>query len=118
MSLTGTVKIYGVKAEAEKKAHKIKEVAAVRDEIQVGGPTVEDRVLQEKLIRTIQTATGFIIKLYYFNAISVNVENGVAYLGGLACRPMDKQYALGDVSYMPGVKEIVGGITFRSLRDR
>lgn len=114
VSLTGTVKIYGVKAEAEKKAHKIKEVAAVRDEIQVGGPTVEDRVLQDKLIRTIQTdRIGY--GTAAFNAISVNVENGVAYLGGLACRPMDKQYALGDASYMPGVKDVVDNIQVAPL---
>ena len=114
VSLTGTVNIYGVKAEAEKKAHKIKEVAAVRDEIQVGGPTVEDRVLQDKLIRTIQTdRIGY--GTTAFNAISVNVENGVAYLGGLACRPMDKQYALGDASSMPGVKDVVDNIQVAPL---
>jgi len=45
----------------------------------------------------------------------VNVENGVAYLGGLAGRPIDKQYALGDASYMPGVKNVVDNIQVAPL---
>ena len=42
VSLTGTVGDYADKADAEKKAHKLKAVAAVRDEVQVVGPTVPD----------------------------------------------------------------------------
>jgi len=55
VSLAGTVDVYGVKADAEKKAHKLRNVTAVRDDIQVGGPTVSDQVLQDKLLRRIQT---------------------------------------------------------------
>ena len=61
--LAGTVDVYGVKADAEKKAHKAKGVAAVRDDIQVGGPAIADQVLQNKLIRTIQTETGSAMEL-------------------------------------------------------
>jgi hyperosmotically inducible protein len=114
VSLAGTVDVYGVKEDAEKKAHKLRNVTAVRDDIQVGGPTVSDQVLQDKLLRRIQTdRIGY--GTTAFNAISVNVENGVAYLGGLACRPMDKQYALGDASYMPGVKNVVDNIQVAPL---
>ena len=37
-----------------------------------------------------------------FNAISLNVENGVATLGGTAYGPVDKQSAIAEASYMPG----------------
>jgi hyperosmotically inducible periplasmic protein len=114
VSLAGTVDVYGVKVDAEKKAHKLKNVAAVRDDIQVGGPVLGDQVLQDKLMGKIQTdRIGY--GTTAFNAISVNVENGVATLGGLACRPMDKQYAIADASYMPGVKDVVDNIQVAPL---
>jgi hyperosmotically inducible protein len=114
VSLAGTVDVYASKADAEKKAHKLKSVSAVRDDIQVGGPAVEDQVLQNKLMRKVQTdRIGY--GTTAFDAISVNVDNGVATLSGLACRPMDKQYALGDASYMPGVKNVVDNIQVAPL---
>src|SRR5580704_9016225 len=42
VSLMGTVNVYADKAEADKKAHKLKAVAAVRDDIKVVGPAVPD----------------------------------------------------------------------------
>ena len=38
--------VYGDKAEAEKKAHKLKAVESVRDDIKVAGPEVPDQLLQ------------------------------------------------------------------------
>jgi hyperosmotically inducible protein len=109
VSLTGTVNVYGVKADAEKKARKVKTVAAVRDDIRVSGPAVPDQVLQRKLLSRIQsdrigygTAT--------FNAISLSVENGVVTLGGTAYGPVDKDSAIIDASYMAGVKGVVDNI--------
>lgn len=109
VSLTGTVNVYAVKADAEKKAHKVKTVSAVRDDIQVAGPAVPDQVLQRKLMGKIQsdrigygTAT--------FNAISVGVENGVVTLGGSAYGPVDKESALIDASYTAGVKDVIDHI--------
>ena len=108
VSLTGTVNIYAVKAEAEKKAHKAKAVA-VRDDIQVGGPTVPDQVLQSKLTGKIQSdRIGY--GTTTFNAISVGVENGVVTLGGSAYGPVDKDYAIADASYTAGVKGVVDHI--------
>jgi hyperosmotically inducible protein len=108
VSLTGTVNVYAVKAEAEKKAHKAKAVA-VRDDIQVGGPTVPDQVLQSKLLGKIQyDRIGY--GTTTFNAISVGVENGVVTLGGSAYGPVDKDYAIADASYTAGVKDVVDRI--------
>ena len=108
VSLTGTVNVYAVKAEAEKKAHKAKAVA-VRDDIKVSGPAVPDQVLQSKLIGKIQSdRIGY--GTTTFNAISVGVENGIVTLGGSAYGPVDKDYAIADASYMAGVKGVVDHI--------
>jgi hyperosmotically inducible protein len=109
VSLTGTVNVYGVKADAEKKARKVKTVTAVRDDIQVSGPAVSDEVLQRKLLSRIQSdRIGY--GTTTFNAISLNVENGVVTLGGTAYGPVDKDTAIADASYMAGVKGVVDNI--------
>jgi len=109
VSLNGTVNVYGVKADADKKAHKVKNVVAVRDEIKVAGPAVPDEVLQRKLLGRIQSdRIGY--GTTTFNAISVNVENGVVTLGGTAYGPVDKDSAIGEASYTAGVKGVVDNI--------
>jgi hyperosmotically inducible protein len=40
----------------------------------------------------------------------MNVQNGVVTLGGTAYGPVDKDYAISDASYMPGVKGVVDRI--------
>jgi hyperosmotically inducible periplasmic protein len=108
VSLTGSVNVYAVKADAEKKAHKAKAIA-VRDNIQVTGPTVPDEVLQRKLMGKIQSdRIGY--GTTTFNAISVAVESGVVTLGGSAYGPVDKDYAIADASYAAGVKDVVDNI--------
>ena len=109
VSLDGTVKVFAVKADAEKKARKVKSVVAVRDEIQVGGPAVPDQVLQSKLLGRIQSdRVGY--GTTAFNAISVNVENGIVTLGGTAYGPVDKGSAIGEATYTAGVKGVVDNI--------
>jgi hyperosmotically inducible protein len=109
VSLTGTVNVYAVKADAEKKARKFKAVVAVRDEIQVGGPAVTDEVLERKLLGKIQSdRIGY--GTTTFNAISVGVENGIVTLGGSAYGPVDKDSAIAEASYTAGVKGVVDNI--------
>lgn len=107
-TLTGTVSLYEYKADAEKRVRKAKGVNAVRNEIEVSGPTVSDQELKTKLAE----------KLSYdrvgygnaFNAISVNVENGMVTLGGHARTDVDKDSAMALVATYPGVKEVVNDI--------
>ena len=107
-TLSGTVDLFEYKADAEKSMHKAKGVTAVRNLIEVGGPAVSDAELTAKLGE----------KLAYdrvgygntFNAISLNVQNGVVTLGGHARTDVDKDSALALVSTYPGVKEVVGEI--------
>jgi osmotically-inducible protein OsmY len=103
-TLTGTVDLYEYKAEAERRASKVKGVKGVRDEIEVGGPTVPDQELQKKLVEKLQyDRVGY---GNVFNAISVSVQNGVVTLGGHARTYPDRDSALGLVSTFPGVKGV------------
>jgi len=107
-TLTGTVDLYEYKADAEKRVHKVKGVVAVRNLIEVAGPSISDKELQAKLAE----------KLTYdrvgygntFNAISVQVENGMAIVGGHARTDVDKDSALALVSTYPGVKDVMDEI--------
>ena len=103
-TLTGTVDLYEYKADADKRAHKAKGITAVRNEIQVAGPSVPDEQLKQKLLEKLQyDRVGY---GNAFNAISLNVQNGVVTLGGHARTDVDKDSALALVSTYPGVKEV------------
>jgi len=103
-TLSGTVDLYEYKTEADKRAHKVKGITAVRNEIEVAGPTVSDDQLKQKLLEKLQyDRVGY---GNAFNAISLNVQNGVVTLGGHARTPVDKDSALALVSTYPGVKEV------------
>lgn len=107
-TLTGTVELYEYKADADKRIHKVKGVVAVRNDIQVAGPEVSDAQLQKDLSE----------KLAYdrvgygnaFTSIGVQVQNGVATLGGHARWDPDKDSALALVATTRGVKDVVDNI--------
>ena len=107
-TLTGNVSLYEYKKDAANRVRKAKSVTAVRNEIEVGGPGMSDNDLKTKLLE----------KLTYdrvgygnaFNAISLNVENGVVTLAGHARTDVDKDSALALVSTYPGVKDVVDEI--------
>jgi hyperosmotically inducible periplasmic protein len=107
-TLSGTVDLYEYKADADKRAHKAKGVTAVRNDIEVAGPTVPDQQLQSKLVGELQyDRVGY---GNVFNAISVTVQNGVVTLGGHALGYVARDSALGLVSTYPGVKDVVDEI--------
>jgi osmotically-inducible protein OsmY len=107
-TLTGTVSLYEYKKDAANRVRKAKGVTAVRNDIQVAGSSVSDEELKKKLGE----------KLTYdrvgygnaFNAITMNVENGVVTLGGHARTDVDKDSAVALVSTYPGVKDVVDDI--------
>lgn len=107
-TMTGTVDLYEYKADADKRVHKAKGVTAVRNEIQVAGPSVPDDQLKAKLVQKLeydQVGYG-----NAFNAISVDVQNGVVTLAGHALNYPAKDSALGLVSTYPGVKDVMDNI--------
>jgi osmotically-inducible protein OsmY len=107
-TLTGTVDLYEHKVDADKRVHKVKGVTAVRNDIQVAGPDVPDQQLQAKLVEKLSyDQVGY---WNVFNAISVNVQNGVATLAGHALDYPARDSALALVSTYPGVKDVVDEI--------
>jgi osmotically-inducible protein OsmY len=107
-TLTGTVSLYEYKQDAAKRVSKAKGVTAVRNDIQVSGPDVSDSDLKEKLLEKLsydRVGYGNV-----FNAVSLNVQNGVVTLGGHARTDVDKDSALALVSTYPGVKDVVDDI--------
>jgi osmotically-inducible protein OsmY len=107
-TLTGTVDLYEYKADAEKRVHRAKGVMAVRNLIEVAGPSVPDQELQAKL--TEKLAYDRVGYGNAFNSIAVSVKNGVVTVGGHAHTDVDKDSALALVSTYPGVKDVVGEI--------
>ena len=72
--------------EADRRTHRIKGVKAVDNEIEVTGPEISDQQLEDKLGRAIAyDRVGY--GTTPFNASSVNVQDGVATLGGTAYGP-------------------------------
>jgi hyperosmotically inducible periplasmic protein len=108
VTLSGQVDLFAYKDQAIKKAKKVKDIKAVRDNIAVGGPTIPDNVLQKNLLRRIEMdRVGY---GEVFDAISVAVQNGVVLLGGHAIGPVTQQSAVALAAYTPGVKEVINQI--------
>ncbi len=109
VTLTGTVPLFGMKQEADKRTHKIKGVQAVSNEIQVTGANLSDSVLETKLAKAISyDRVGY--GTTPFNAISVQVQDGTATLSGHAYGPVDASSALALAAYTPGVKNVVNEV--------
>ncbi len=103
-TLSGSVDLYEYKAYADKRIHKVKGIKAVRNDIEVAGPSVSDQELQSKLVEKLQYDRVGYGNL--FNAIGVKVQNGVVTVGGRARTDVDKDSALALVSTYPGVKDV------------
>jgi osmotically-inducible protein OsmY len=107
-TLTGTVDLYEFKVDAERNVRHAKGVTVVRNLIEVGGPVIADKDLQAKLSEKL--AYDRVGYGNLFNAVSLKVENGVAYLGGHARTYVDKDSALSLAATTPGVKDVVDSI--------
>ncbi|HUH62713.1 MAG TPA: BON domain-containing protein [Terracidiphilus sp.] len=103
-TLTGTVDMYESKVDADRRVHKVKGVTAVRNDIEVAGPSMTDQQLQSKLADKLaydRVGYGNV-----FNAITVSVQDGAVTLGGHARTYVDRDSALALVSTTPGVKDV------------
>jgi hyperosmotically inducible periplasmic protein len=108
-TLSGSVALYEYKKDAANRIRKIKGITAVRNDIQVGGPSVSDNDLKAKLAEKLTyDRVGY--GTTPFNAITVSVENGMVTLGGHAYSDVDKDSAVALVSTYPGVKDVVDEI--------
>lgn len=109
VTLTGSVEVYSDKEEADHRAHHVKNVVAVRDGVEVGGASVPDEVLREKLAQKLTyVSVGY--GTTAFNSFKLGVQNGIVTVAGVAYGPSDKDMALGVVRNYPGVKDVVDDI--------
>jgi hyperosmotically inducible periplasmic protein len=109
VTLRGTVDVYSDKEDADKRAHRIKNVKSVQNLIEIGGPVVEDATLRNKLAEKLAyDRVGY--GTTPFNALTIAVKNGVVSLGGTAYGPVDRDSAVSLVSNYPGVKDVVDNI--------
>jgi len=105
--LTGTVKLYFDKLEAEKKIKHVKHVEGVRNHIEVE-TTVPDDVLLEKLANKLRyDRIGYGIM---FNNLKLGVQNGVVTVSGEVRDYPAKDSALAIIATEPGVKDVVDDI--------
>lgn len=108
-TLTGNVNLYEYKIDAANRVRKVKGVTAVRNEIQVNGPSVPDEQLKAKLAEKLAyDRVGY--GTTTFNAIAIGVQNGVVTLRGHAYSYPDRDSAVGMVSTYPGIKDVVDDI--------
>ena len=114
VTLRGTVNVYSDKEDADRRAHRRKNVRAVQNLIQVAGPTVEDATLRNKLSEKLAyDRVGY--GTTAFNALTIKVQNGVVTLGGTAYGPVDRDSAVSLVANYPGVKDVVDNISVAPL---
>jgi hyperosmotically inducible periplasmic protein len=107
-TLTGTVKVYADKMDAEKSASKVKGLTSAVNDIEVAAGESTDQQLQDKLRK--QLAYDRVGYGNAFNAIEVSVQNGVATLSGHALGPVAKSSALSLASHTPGITQVVDHI--------
>lgn len=109
VTLHGTVDVYSDKENADKRAHRRKNVKGVQNLIEVGGPAIDDGTLRNKLAEKLAyDRVGY--GTTAFNALTIGVQNGVVTLGGTAYGPVDRDSAISLVSNYPGVKDVVDNI--------
>jgi len=111
VTLSGSVDLVAAKVSADQKTHHVKGVTAVRNEIEVsgGGSEIPDQQLQAKL----QKAIAYDMVGYgttAFDAIGVQVNNGVVTLSGHAYGPVDASDAVAIVENTKGVRDVVNNI--------
>lgn len=107
VTLEGSLKLYYDKLEIGKKVDKVEHVSGVRNHIQIS-TTVPDAELKEKLadkLRYDRVGQGIV-----FNALTLDVKDGVATIGGKVLDYPSHDSALAIAATMPGVKDVVDNI--------
>jgi hyperosmotically inducible protein len=114
VDLEGTMQDFATKEEIDKKAHRVKNVVAVRNKLKIAGAgEISDAQLQQKIVGKLQyDRVGY---GNAFNAISVNVQDGVVTLGGNALGPVAADSAVSLASHFPGVQDVINNITVDPL---
>jgi osmotically-inducible protein OsmY len=107
VTLTGTVKVYFDKLEAEKKLRHVKHLEGVRNHIEVS-TTVPDDVLMEKLANKLRYDRIWMGQT--FNNLKLSVQNGVVTVSGEVIDYPSHDSALAIIETEPGVKDVIDEI--------
>lgn len=115
VTLSGSVELYSAKADADSRAHHVKNVLAVRNMVEVASNSeLTDVQLRDKLAEKLSyDRVGY--GTTAFNSFTIGVQDGVVTLGGVAYGPMDRDSAVSLVSNYPGVKDVVDNIEVAPL---
>jgi hyperosmotically inducible periplasmic protein len=116
VNLTGGVDVVADKFSADQKTHHVKGVGAVDNNIQVNTAEVPDQQLQAKLNKAITYDLWGNVPVQ-FQAISVEVQNGVVTLGGHAAGPVAAADAFAVVAYTKGVHDVINNIQIDPVSD-
>ena len=108
VTLTGTVDLFQRKLDAAKLARKTAHATGVRNLITVGGPTVSDVQLEQKLATKLRyVRVGYDNTFDYF---ALGVKDGVVTVEGQDRTGVGRDEALADIANMPGVKDVIDNI--------
>jgi hyperosmotically inducible periplasmic protein len=107
VTLEGTVNLYIDRENLEKKVKKMKNVDGVRNHVQVQSNVPDEQLRQALADRLRYDRVGYGIA---FNAITLDVKDGVVTLGGTVHDYPGKDSAVGIAATTPGVKDIVDNI--------
>ncbi|MGC2636109.1 MAG: BON domain-containing protein [Acidobacteriaceae bacterium] len=116
VTLTGSVDVVASKLAADQKVHHVKGIRAVSNQIQVSGPEIPDQELQAKLNKAITYDLWGNVPVQ-FQAISVQVQNGVATVSGHAAGPVAAADAMAVVENTKGVKDVIDDIQVDPVSD-
>ena len=116
VTLTGSVDVYATKVNAEQKVRHVKGIGAIQDQIQVNGPEIPDAQLQAKLTKAITYDLWGNVPIQ-FQAIGVQVNNGVVTLSGHAAGPVAAADAVAVVANTKGVKDVIDNIQIDPVSD-
>lgn len=108
IALTGNVKLYSDKLQADSLAHHVEHAQGVRNHITVQPATVSDAKLQQEIadrLRYDRVDMGIT-----FNNFALGVNHGVVTISGEARTPVDKDSALSIVENTPGVTDVVDDV--------
>ena len=108
--LTGQVQRFADKDDAQQRIQKMHEASSIRNDISVAGAgTISDAQLFQKLSKQlVYDRQGY--SSYPFNSLTLQVQNGIATVGGVVVGPTDKDSALGLLKNAPGVQGVVDHI--------
>jgi hyperosmotically inducible periplasmic protein len=116
VTLTGSVDVVAEKFNADQKVHHVKGVGAVANEIQVNAAEIPDDKLQAKVMKAITYDLWGNVPVA-FQAISVQVQNGVVTLGGHAAGPVAAADAFAVVANTKGVRDVINNIQIDPVSD-